>query len=86
MGHTLIKLNDAEWLIMRETIHTAIETTKTKLDYYKTQSIVDLKYMRFNLGMAENLAKTLKNLEHLKKKTEKFERMEGDELWTKKLV
>lgn len=77
MGHTLIKLNDEEWLIMRKTIHIAIERTKTNLDYYKTQSIVDLKDMRFNLAMAEDLAKTLKELEHLRKKTEKFERMEG---------
>lgn len=77
MGHTLIKLDDDEWLIMRKTIHIAIETTKTRLDYYKTQSIVDLKDMRFNLAMAEDLAKTLKDLEHLKKKTEKFEKMGG---------
>lgn len=76
MGHTLIKLDDDEWLIMRGAIHIAVERTKTNLDYYKTQSIVDLKDMAFNLGMVEDLAKTLKNLEHLKKKTEKFERME----------
>ena len=72
MGHTLIKLNDAEWLIMRGAIHIAIERTKTNLDYYKTQCVVDLKDMRFNMGMAEDLAKTLKELEHLRKKTEKF--------------
>lgn len=76
MGHTLIKLDDDEWLIMRGAIHIAIERTKTNLDYYKTQCVVDLEDMAFNLDMAEDLAKTLKNLEHLKKKTEKFERME----------
>ncbi len=80
MEHTLIKLDDDEWLIMRKAIHIAIETTKTRLDYYKTQCVVDLEDMRFNLAMAEDLAKTLKDLEHLRKKTEKFERMEGDEL------
>lgn len=76
MGHALIKLDDDEWLIMRGAIHIAIETTKTRLDYYKEQCIEDLKDMRFNMNMVEDLTKTLKNLEYLKKKTEKFERME----------
>ncbi len=84
MEHTLIKLNYDEWLIMRVAIHIAIERTKTNLDYYKEQCIEDLKDMRFNMNMVDDLTKTLKNLEYLKKKTEKFERMEGDELWIKK--
>lgn len=79
MGRTLIKLNDDEWLIMRGAIHIAIERTKTNLDYYKKQCIEEIEDMRFNMSMVEDLTKTLKNLEYLEKKTEKFERMEGDE-------
>lgn len=78
--YTLIKLNDDEWLIMRGAIHIAIERTKTNLDYYKEQCIEEIEDMRFNMNMVEDLTKTLKNLEHLKKKTEKFERMEDNEL------
>lgn len=80
MQHTLIKFNDDEWLIMRKAIHIATERTKTNLEYYKTQHGENLKDIRFNIDMAEDLAKTLKDLEHLSKKTEKFERMDGDEL------
>lgn len=80
MQHTLIKFNDEEWLIMRGAIHIAIERAKTNLDYYKTQCTESLEDVNFNMMMVEDLTKTLKNLEHLKKKTEKFQRMEGDEL------
>ena len=72
MGRTLIKLNDDEWLTMRGAIHIAIERTKTNLDYYKEQCIAEIEDMRFNMGMVEDLAKTLKKLECLKNKTEKI--------------
>jgi len=80
MEHTLIKLNGDEWLIMRGAIHIAIERTKTNLDYYKAQCIEETEDMRFNMSMVDDFSNTLKNLEYLKKKTEKFERMDGDEL------
>jgi len=76
MEHTLIKLNGDEWLIMRGAIHIAIERTKTNLDYYKAQCIEETEDMRFNMSMVDDFSNTLKNLEYLKKKTEKFERMD----------